>query len=100
MLDARDGIVHENLQSSGFMHPRILFQIYKGFAKLINIPEVMLNENLADLELYAAVLEEFASLAYDILPVKKFSDSETAKSGYVGLGLVKDSIERVLDGRI
>lgn len=61
LLDARDGIVHENLQSRGFLHPRIFFQIYKKdednrTVNLINnIPEVMINENLVDFELYAAV---------------------------------------------
>ena len=109
MLKARDGIIHDNLTSSGFMHPRIFFQIYNydkdnGRVKLIDIPEVMVNENLVDFELYAAVhigytfwlLEEFARVAYDILQVRKFPDSETIKSGYIGLDILKDSIERVL----
>jgi hypothetical protein len=108
MLDVRDDIVHHNLKSSGFMADRILFQVTKGYEKQINIPEVMINENLVDFELYAAVhiaytlwlLEEFASLGYNILPVKKFPSSEEAKSGYTGLDILKDSIERVLADQI
>jgi hypothetical protein len=85
MLKARDGIVHYNLSSSGFLHPRVLFQIYTKDkdghrVNLINIPEVMINENVVDFELYAAVhigytfwlLEEFAKLGYNILQVQNF----------------------------
>lgn len=88
-FDARDGIVHENLSSTGFMHARIFFQICtmdkdKRRVNLINIPEVMINQNLVDFELYAAVhigytfwlLEEFAKLGYSILQVKKYPDIE------------------------
>jgi hypothetical protein len=109
VLKARDDIVHYNLKSSGFMHSRILFQITKWdkekkrFVNLINIPEVMINENLADFELYAAVhipytfwlLEEFAKLGYEILSPSRFPDAEP-KKGYLGLDVLKDSIERVL----
>jgi hypothetical protein len=99
--------------TEGDKNIQIFFQIYrgdkeKGFVKLINIPEVMVNENLVDFELYAAVhigytfwlLEEFARLACDILQVTKFPDSEIMKSGYVVLDILKDSIERVLADQI
>jgi hypothetical protein len=110
MLKARDDIVHYNLKSSGFMHSRILFQITqwdkeeKRFVHVINIPEMMVNENLVDFELYTAVhvaytfwlLEEFAKLGYDILQPVQFPNSKETKSGYLGLDVLKDSIERVL----
>jgi hypothetical protein len=107
LLDVRDDIVHEHVKSSGFMADRILFQINKWdkeekrFVNLINIPEMMVNENLVDFELYAAVhvaytfwlLEEFARLGYNILQVTKFPDSEKTMSSYLSLDVLKDSIE-------
>jgi hypothetical protein len=64
----------------------------------------MINKNLVDFELYAAVhiaytlwlLEEFARIGYDILKPKKFRNSKKTKKGYDGLDVLKDSIERVL----
>lgn len=108
----RDGIVHDHFQTSGFMHSRILFQVgkhhkAKGFVNMINIPEVMINENLVDFELYAAVhiaytlwlLEEFAMIGYNTLSPSRFPDVEP-KYGYDGLAAFKDSIERVLANQI
>jgi hypothetical protein len=110
VLKARDYIVHYSLKSSGFMHSRILFQINKWdkekkrFVNLIDIPEVMIdNTDLVDFELYAAVhiaytfwlLEEFAKLGYEILSPSGFPDAKP-KKGYLGLDVLKDSIERVL----
>lgn len=104
----RDGIVHDNFNTGGFMHARILFQVTKrdknkGFVNLINFQEVMINENLVDFELYAAVhiaytlwlLEEFAAIGYDIVRPLRFEDSESRK-GYDGLAVLKDSIERIV----
>ena len=104
----RDGIVHDNFQTIGFMHPRILFQVSKPhrtkrLVNMINFSEVMANENLVDFELYAAVhiaytlwlLDEFAKLGYDILQPVKFPDLEP-KQGYGGLPVLKESIERIL----
>jgi hypothetical protein len=101
----RDGIVHGNFNTSGFMHARILFQVTKrdknkGFVNLINFREVMINENLVDFELYAAVhvafalwfLEVFAAIGYDILRPLRFEDSKSKKS-YDRLAVLKDSIE-------
>jgi hypothetical protein len=79
LVYARDKIVHENLQVIVFLYPRILFQIYAKDENnknnlpvgLVNIPEVMVNKNLVNFELYAAVhigysfslLEGFANWA-------------------------------------
>jgi hypothetical protein len=60
----------------------------------------MINKNLVDFELYAAVhvaftlglLEVFAAIGYDILRPLRFEDSESKKS-YDGLAVLKDSIE-------
>jgi hypothetical protein len=92
------------------MADRILFQITKWdkeekrYINLINIPEVMVNKNLVDFELYAAVhigytfwlLEKFAEIGYDTVKPAKFDNSKETKKGYVGLDVLKDSIERVL----
>ena len=116
LVYARDKIVHENLQVIGFLYPRILFQIYAKDENnknnlpvgLVNIPEVMVNKNLVNFELYAAVhigysfslLEGFANLGYNILQVPRHADSEHTKVGYAGLNVLKDSIEKVLADQI
>jgi hypothetical protein len=65
----RDGIVHHNFNTSGCMHTRILSQVTKrdknkGFVNLINFREFMINKNLVDFELYAAVHVAFTLLAF------------------------------------
>ena len=75
------------------MHTRILFQVTKRdknkvFVNLINFREVMINKNLVDFELYAALhvaftlwlLEVFAAIGYDILRPLRFEDSESKKA--------------------
>jgi hypothetical protein len=104
----RNGVVHCNFKTSGFMADRILFQVRKGYENQIDFPKAMVNKNLVDFELYAAVhiaytlwlLEKFARMGYEILKPKKFRNSKKAEKGYDGLDVLKDSIERVLADQI
>jgi hypothetical protein len=104
----RDGVVHYNFKTSGFMADRILFQVTKGYENQINFPKVMINKNLVDFELYAAVhiaytlwlLEKFAKMGYDTLKPKKFRNSKKTEKGYDGLDVLKNSIEKVLADQI
>ena len=100
--EVREEIVHRNAKTNGFMASRILFQVTKRFENKIDFPEVMINKNLVDFELYAAVhvgytlwfLEEFAKIGYTILlPIRYDSKPQKYHDGF---GILKEWIERVL----
>lgn len=81
---------------------RILFQIYKGWNKQIEIPEIMYNENVVDFELYAglylgylfAYLEKAAIIIDNRLTLKKVG--KDARSYHPGLQVVYDWIKKLI----
>lgn len=102
MREVRDSIVHRDGRTLVFPEDnRILFQVHEGFRNKVNIPEIMVNENIVDFELYAGLLagylisylEDVSEIAQRRLELRKIG--RDAKSYHGGLTVIYEWIERV-----
>lgn len=101
--DLRDLKTHYGGYSLVFIHEnRILLQVYKGWSKQIQIPEIMFNENVVDFELYAglyigylyAYLEKASNVIDSKLTLKKVGTD--ARSYHPGLEIIHEWISKLL----
>jgi hypothetical protein len=104
--NVRDVNVHKGGATMVFLEKgRILFQVWKGFEKLISFPEIMYNENVVDFELYAgtyfgyliAFLEQASRSIEKRLPPRKSEfGAGNPTIAYRELPAIYTWIERIL----
>jgi hypothetical protein len=99
----REEIIHNNAHTTVFFPaPAVLFQVHQGYKNKINIPEVMINEYLADFELYAGIylgyllwyLEELARISRPTLKLPHYNSEP--KSIHPGIAVIKEWMERTM----